>query len=81
MKQDAWGRRQRDLPIEYPTQTKFIFKHPEATPQEFEEWQRTELQWWAERQLGFVAMASLIQLSALGFMMLSFFLIGVFFVD
>ena len=68
MKQDAWGRRQRDLPIDFPTQRQIVFKHPEATPQEFEEWQRTELQWWADRQFKIIIIASIVQFLTLAFM-------------
>ena len=40
----------------------------EATPEEFKEWQEKELNWWADRQLNFVAIATIVQLTALGFM-------------
>ena len=48
-----------------------------ATSIEFNEWQNKELSWWADKQLNFVAVASLIQLSTLGFMFLSFYLISI----
>ena len=50
-----------------------------ATSIEFDQWQKEELNWWAEKQLNFIAVASLIQLSALGFMFLSFYLISILF--
>ena len=40
----------------------------EATPEEFAEWQEKELNWWADRQLTFVGIAAIVQLTALGFM-------------
>ena len=40
----------------------------EATPEQFEEWQEKELNWWAERQFPIVWIACFVQLSALGFM-------------
>ena len=64
---------------EYSQQLELVFKPEDATTEHINHWQETELNWWAERQLGFVAIASLIQLSALGFMMLSFFLIDIAF--
>ena len=50
-------------------------KYREATPEEIKQWQETDGKWWAERALHFVAIASLVQVVMLGFMMLSFFLI------
>ena len=52
-------------------------KTVECTPEQVKEWQEKELDWWAEKQLSFVAVASIIQLSALGFMFLVMFLINV----
>ena len=51
-------------------------KTVEATPQQIEDWQNNELTPWAEKQLPIVAFMSLVQLSALGFMMACFFLIS-----
>tara|TARA_Y100001970_G_C14249637_1_gene870828 strand:- start:2553 stop:2717 length:165 start_codon:yes stop_codon:yes gene_type:complete len=50
-----------------------------ATSTEFENWQEEELNWWAKRQLNFVAIATLVQLSALGFMLVSFYLLSIAF--
>ena len=43
-------------------------KTREATPQEFDEWQEKELNWWAERQFTSIIIATIVQISALGFM-------------
>ena len=43
-------------------------KTKEATPEHFEEWQETELKWWADRQFPIIWIACFVQLSALGFM-------------
>jgi len=43
-------------------------KPREATPQEFDEWQEKELNWWAERQFKIIIIATIVQISALGFM-------------
>ena len=43
-------------------------KTREATPQEFDEWQEKELNWWAERQFKNIIIATIVQISALGFM-------------
>ena len=59
------------------TQLKFNFlKNRDATPSEIEEWQKTELQWWGDRQLNFVAIAAVIQLCTLLFMALVITAIG-----
>ena len=68
MSQDAWKRRQASLPIEYPTQPQFVFKYPDATPKEVEDWYETELKWWGDRQFKIVIIATIVQISALGFM-------------
>ena len=51
----------------------------EATPEEFNEWQETELKWWAERQFPIVWIACFVQLSALGFMALIMTINGYYF--
>lgn len=51
-------------------------KTKDATPEEVEAWQKKELDWWGDKQLIFVALASLVQLSALGFMLTCFYLIS-----
>ena len=52
----------------YEQQLELHFKPRDATPEEFNEWQEKELHWWGERQLMFVTIAVIVQLSALGFM-------------
>ena len=43
---------------------------------DFEEWQKTELNWWADRQLKIVALMTCIQLGMFGFMLLCFHIIS-----
>lgn len=45
-----------------------------ATPEEFEHWQQTELNWWADRQLSIVALMSVIQVAVFGLMLLVFYI-------
>ena len=40
----------------------------DATPEEVEEWYQKELKWWGDRQLSIVAIATVVQICALGFM-------------
>ena len=68
MKQDAWGRRQGDLPIEYPTQPQILFKPKDASPQEIDQWQETELKWWADQQFKIIIIATIVQFTCLAFM-------------
>ena len=51
-------------------------KPRDATPEEFEEWQNTNLKWWADRQFMAIIIASIVQLSALGFMFSVMFVAG-----
>ena len=61
---DSWKRPiKTQKQIDYPTQTQFVFKPRDATPEEAKEWQEKELNWWAEKQLAAVAIASVIQFS------------------
>ena len=39
---------------------------------DFEEWQKTELNWWADRQLKIVALMTCVQLGMFGLMLLCF---------
>ena len=41
---------------------------------DFEEWQRTELNWWADRQLKIVALMTCVQLGMFGLMLLCFYI-------
>jgi intracellular septation protein A len=45
-----------------------------ATPEEFTEWQQTELNWWADRQLSIVALMSVVQVVVFGLMLLVFYI-------
>ena len=82
MKTDSWKRpiqeKVEQLPDQrYAQQLELqLNKTVDATPEEVEAWQKGELDWWGEKQLVFVAIASLIQLSALGFMLTCFYLIS-----
>tara|TARA_B100001093_G_scaffold315747_1_gene301231 strand:+ start:823 stop:1083 length:261 start_codon:yes stop_codon:yes gene_type:complete len=76
MTPDAWKRPSAvddaaDVMSGYERQLELqLNKTVEATPKEFEEWQEIELNWWANRQFRFVALATIVQLSCLGFMAL-----------
>jgi hypothetical protein len=60
-------------------QLEFNFLKPrDATPEEFDEWQKKELQWWGDKQLKFVAFASIFQILSVGMMLLAFYTIGKF---
>ena len=45
----------------------------EATPEEIAEWNETNLKPWADKSLTIVALASVMQVCSLGFMLLSFY--------
>ena len=58
-----------DVMSGYETQLSLNLNKPaDATPEEAQEWYETELKWWGDRQLKFVAIATVIQISALGMM-------------
>ena len=48
----------------------------DATPEQFNEWQEKELNWWAEIQLPLVAFMAFVQLAVFGGMLLTMILIG-----
>ena len=48
----------------------------EATPEQINEWQEKELNWWAEIQLPLVAFMAFVQLAVFGGMLLTMILIG-----
>lgn len=55
--------------MKYPNQLSLLLNKPrDATPQEVEDWYNTELKWWGDRQLNIVAIATVVQISALGMM-------------
>ena len=79
-KTDSWKRPiQGELPVEYPTQPQLLFRPAEATQQEIDEWQEKELNWWADRQFNFIIIATIIQISALGFMASVMYFNSIFF--
>ena len=48
----------------------------DATPEQINEWQEKELNWWAEIQLPLVAFMSFVELAVFGGMLLTMILIG-----
>ena len=66
--------------MKIPQQPKLLFNKPKnASSEDFLNWERTELNWWANRQLKIVAMMSIVQVSAFMFMLLSFHIISFLF--
>ena len=57
-----------DVMSGYEQQLELHFTPRDATPEEAQEWQEKELAWWGDRQLMFVTIAVIIQMSALAFM-------------
>ena len=57
-----------DVMSGYEQQLELHFTPRAATPEEAQEWQEKELAWCGDRQLMFVTIAVIIQLSALAFM-------------
>ena len=51
-------------------------KTVDATPEQINEWQEKELNWWAEIQLPLVAFMAFVQLAVFGGMLLTMILIG-----
>ena len=77
---DSW-KRPMEIEVEdtsdrIPQQLNFNFGPRDATPEEFEEWRKSELDWWGDRQLKFIALAVLVQFGALVFMFTTFFVIS-----
>ena len=60
----------------YEQQLELHFKPRDATPQEAQEWQEKELDWWANIQIPFVAFMAFVQLFVFGGMLMAFYLIG-----
>ena len=57
-----------------PQQTSLLLnKTRDASPEEFLQWQETELNWWADRQLNIVALMSVVQVAVFGLMLLTFY--------
>jgi len=61
-------------------QLEFNFKPRDATPEEQQEWINNELLPLGDMQLKFVAIMSVVQICTVGFMLLSFYMIGSFIV-
>ena len=57
-----------DVMSGYEQQLELHFTPRDATPEEAQEWQEKEFAWWGDRQLMFVTIAVIIQMSALAFM-------------
>ena len=49
------------------------YTYREATSEEIKEWNETNLKPWADKSLQIVAIASVMQVCSLGFMLLSFY--------
>ena len=77
---DSWKRpievEVEDTSDRIPQQLNLNFGQRDATPEEFEEWRKSELDWWGDRQLKFIALAVLVQFGALVFMFTTFFVIS-----
>jgi len=57
-----------------PQQTSLLLnKTRDASPEEFLQWQETELNWWADRQFNIEALMSVVQVAVFGFMLLMFY--------
>ena len=66
--------------MKIPQQPNLLFNKPKnASSEDFLNWEKNELNWWANRQLKIVAMMSVVQVSAFMFMLLSFYLISLLF--
>ena len=53
----------------YETQLQLNLNKPaDATPEQFKEWQETELKWWADQQFKIVIIATIVQFTCLAFM-------------
>ena len=79
---DSW-KRPTEIEVEsfenkYAQQLEFNLHKPrEATPEEFDKWQKEHLQPLGDAQLKLVAFMSVVQFMALATMMISFYLIGI----
>ena len=49
-------------------------KPTDATAEDFDNWQKTELNWWADRQLHIIGIMSIIQVTMFGLMLLCFYI-------
>ena len=62
-----------------PQQLRFVFKPRDGTGEEGVDWYETELKWWGEKQFKIIIIATIVQISALGFMAAIMLLNGVLF--
>ena len=80
--QDSWKRPvyQEVTPMRdyrYAQQLELqLNKTVDATPEEFEKWRKEELDWYADRQIPFIAFMAFVQVFAFGSMLMAFYLIG-----
>lgn len=74
---DPWKRNTESIGKSYATQPEIVFKPKDATPEEVDEWQEGELDWWGDRQLPLIFIMALVQLGALGFMFTTFYIISI----
>jgi len=78
MSPDSWKRPTNERAVRgYEQQLELqLNKTVDATPEEFDEWQEKELNWWGEKQLGIVAFMAFVQLFVFTGMLMAFALIG-----
>ena len=63
--------------MKIPQQPSLLLNKPrDATPEEALHWQKTDLNWWADRQLKIVAIMSGVQVGVFMFMLLTFYTIS-----
>ena len=74
---DPWKREENYKENRYPQQLEMqLNKTVDATPEEWEEWQEKELDWWGKIQIPLVAFMAFVQVFAFGSMLMAFYLIG-----
>ena len=73
---DPWKREENYKENRYPQQLEMqLNKTVDATPEEWEEWQEKELDWWGKIQLPLVAFMAFVQVFVFGSMLMAFWLI------
>ena len=61
-KQDPWKRNKASTPTTYPQQEALLLNKPrDATPEEFDEWFKTELAPQANKQFNLIIVATILQ--------------------
>lgn len=74
---DPWKREENYKENRYPQQLEMqLNKTVDATPEEWEEWQEKELDWWGKIQIPLVAFMAFVQVFVFGSMLMAFYLIG-----